>query len=255
MRPADSLRLFFLGGALCALLATAPAAAQSEPDPFARIHARLDAAADVALVASAKPPAPAEPAVLENDAQAGASPLRFAASTRVRSLLPTLEPILRQEGVPTSLAAVALVESGGNPRALSPKGARGLWQFMPATARRYDLKVDFRTDERLDVEKSTRAAARHLRDLEEQFGSWELALAAYNAGADVVQKALRRAGSRDFATLSALRLLPAETRAYVPAVLAVAPLFGGEELGRAQPPARGGNVVYATAAGSGDAGP
>ena len=145
---------------------------------------------------------------------------------RISGLRAVVEPILKEEGLPPEILGLMLVESGGNPAALSPQGARGLWQFMPATARRYGLRVGFGGDDRLDVERSTRAAARHLRDLHDRFGNWPLALAAYNAGADAVQKAVSRAGTTDFATLNALRLLPAETRAYVPAVLAAAPLFG-----------------------------
>ena len=149
---------------------------------------------------------------------------------RISGLRPVVEPILKEEGLPPEILGLMLVESGGNAAALSPQGARGLWQFMPATARRYGLRVSYGSDERLDVERSTRAAARHLRDLYVQFGDWPLALAAYNAGDGAVQKAIRRGKTTDFATLSSLRLLPAETRAYVPAVLAAGPLFGSAGL-------------------------
>jgi len=138
---------------------------------------------------------------------------------RVQALQPMLEPILRQEGVPQQMAAVVLVESGGQSAALSPKGARGLWQFMPDTARRYGLVVTASLDERLDPYKSTRAAARYLRDLYTQFGNWPLALAAYNAGEDTVQRAVERTSTRDFSLISRMRILPLETRSYVPAVL------------------------------------
>jgi membrane-bound lytic murein transglycosylase D len=121
------------------------------------------------------------------------------------------------EGVPVELLAVGWVESRFNPRALSPKGARGVWQFMPETARRYGLQVGDARDERTDLALSTRAAARHLADLYRQFGDWPLALAAYNAGAERVDAAIDRAHSREFRLLRPW--LPAETRLYVPAVL------------------------------------
>ena len=137
---------------------------------------------------------------------------------RVQKLRPVFEPILREEGLPQQLAAVVLVESGGWSTALSPKGARGLWQLMPDTARRYGLVVAMDRDERLNIDKSTRAAARYLRDLRDQFKDWSLVFAAYNAGEQTVQRAIDRSGTTDFSRLN--RLLPAETRRYVPAVWA-----------------------------------
>jgi hypothetical protein len=137
---------------------------------------------------------------------------------RLRALRPVLEPILREEGVPPEVSSIVLVESGAVPTALSPKGARGIWQFMPDTARRYGLAVSRDRDERLDIYKSTRAAARYLRELYAQFGDWSLVFAAYNAGEPTVQRAIHRSGTTDFAQLN--RLLPAETRSYVPAVWA-----------------------------------
>jgi membrane-bound lytic murein transglycosylase D len=101
---------------------------------------------------------------------------------------------------------------------------------MPDTARRYGLTVNSTTDDRLDIQKSTLAAARYLRDLRSQFGSWSIVLAAYNAGEKLVQKAVMRAGSQDFALLQGKGLLPAETIIYVPAVLAASALLNGEGL-------------------------
>ena len=143
-----------------------------------------------------------------------------AASERVEELRPFVAPILQERGVPPEFAAVILVESGGDPSALSPKGARGLWQLMPETARRYGLVVDGNRDDRLDPGKSTQAAAQYLSDLHAQFRSWPLALAASNTREQSVQRAVKRSGSTDFPLLSSLGLLPLETRNYVPAVLA-----------------------------------
>jgi membrane-bound lytic murein transglycosylase D len=149
------------------------------------------------------------------------------AVARVVGFRPTLEPILRQEGIPLDVVALVLVESGGRTTALSPKGALGLWQFMPETARRYGLEVGPRRDDRLDVVKSTRAAARYLRDLHSQFGDWNLAFAAYNAGEQAVRRALQKDGVHEFEKLSRGGRLPLETRNYVPAVISAIRLLGG----------------------------
>jgi membrane-bound lytic murein transglycosylase D len=132
---------------------------------------------------------------------------------------PSLANILREKGLPASLMGVAAVESGFNPAALSPKGARGLWQLMPETARRYGLIVEPHRDDRIDPVKSTFAAAEYMKDLYAQFGDWPLTLAAYNAGENRVERAIDRVGTSDFWTLSRRAALPAETRRYVPAVL------------------------------------
>jgi soluble lytic murein transglycosylase-like protein len=145
--------------------------------------------------------------------------LKATAKTRLNQYYKTLAPILAEERMPVGLLSVALIESGFNPLALSPKGARGMWQFMPGTAQRYGLTVEPANDHRTHVEHSTRAAARYLRDLYRQFGDWKLALAAYNAGENRVQRIINRTGIRDFDEMSRRGLLPLETRNYVPAVL------------------------------------
>jgi soluble lytic murein transglycosylase-like protein len=143
------------------------------------------------------------------------------ALARYREYREPLGRILIEEKVPVELLAVALVESGFNPLALSPKGARGVWQLMPETAARYGLEVGVADDHRTHPEHSTRAAARYLSDLYRQFGDWKLALAAYNCGENRVRRIIERTGIRDFDQLARRGLLPLETRKYVPAVLAV----------------------------------
>ena len=207
------------------LWAQAPYDATADQDPFGQLDKALSSAADDLLTAAAQrsgqPPAvdsahaqsPATTGALKTSVGGG----RKKALQRVEQLRPVIEPILREEGVPTHLAAVVLIESGGQPAALSSKGARGIWQFMPDTARRYGLTVSPVKDERLDVQKSTRAAARYLRDLYARFGDWPLALAAYNAGEEAVSAAVEKASGKDFRSVS--DSLPLETRKYVPAVL------------------------------------
>ena len=127
--------------------------------------------------------------------------------------------VLEEHGLPLGLTSVVAVESAFNPLALSPKGARGLWQLMPSTARRYGLTIGPNEDERTNLFKSTNAAAAYLKDLFAQFRDWPLVLAAYNAGEDRVARAMARTGASDFWTLSRHSALPQETLQYVPAVL------------------------------------
>ena len=131
-----------------------------------------------------------------------------------------MRKIFREEAVPEDLIYIGLVESAYNPYAQSVAGAAGIWQFVRGTGRRYGLKQAGAIDERNDPEKSTRAAARYLRDLYEMFGDWHLALAAYNAGEYRVLKVIEKTGINDFWRLSGRGLLPQETINYVLAVLA-----------------------------------
>ena len=205
---------------VCGLLLFGGTAAAQAPteDVFAALHDQRLLAAEQTLsqAAAATTVAPLNgPQLPDSPAPFRALPVwaRGLSGTTWEEMVRTFEA----EGVPVELLAVGWVESRFNPAALSPKGARGVWQFMPETARRYGLQVGDARDDRTDLALSTRAAARHLADLYRRFGDWPLALAAYNAGADRVENAMARARSRDFWRLRPW--LPAETQAYVPAVL------------------------------------
>jgi membrane-bound lytic murein transglycosylase D len=127
-----------------------------------------------------------------------------------------IEDILIENGVPTEMYYLAMIESGFARKARSHASAVGIWQFGAATAKLYGLRVDREVDERLDVIRATRAAARHLAELREEFGSWNLAMAAYNCGVGCVRRAVRRGMSNEFWYLARRRLLPTETVNYIP---------------------------------------
>ena len=133
--------------------------------------------------------------------------------------VPIFEEALDYYGLPLELKYLPFIESALEPKAKSRAGAVGLWQFMLATAKRYDLTVNSLIDERQDPYKSTWAAARYLRDLYGIFNDWNLVIAAYNCGPTNVSKAIHRAGGlHDY--WSIYPYLPAETRGYVPAFIA-----------------------------------
>jgi membrane-bound lytic murein transglycosylase D len=134
---------------------------------------------------------------------------------------PMIRRVLKEEGVPQDLIYLAQAESGFHPLALSRAGARGMWQFMAGRGSGYGLERNWWEDDRQDPEKATRAAARHLKDLYNQFGDWYLAMAAYNSGPGNVQQAVQRTGYADFWELYKRNVLPAETKNYVPIILAV----------------------------------
>jgi membrane-bound lytic murein transglycosylase D len=144
-----------------------------------------------------------------------------AAAQRSGRYRPMIQRILDEEGVPQELIHLAQAESGFIPRAISRKAAGGMWQFLSWRGKQYGLEQSPYTDDRMDPEKATRAAAHHLRDLYSEFGDWYLAIAAYNCGPGVVEKAVERTGYADFWELRRLGVLPAETTNYVPIILAM----------------------------------
>lgn len=129
---------------------------------------------------------------------------------------------LRDRRLPEDLIWVAMIESGFDPRAKSPAGAMGLWQFMPATGAVYGLQQNSFMDQRKNPRLATQAAAHHLRDLYMRFGSWDLALAAYNMGYEQLLDAIDRYGTTDFNELARQQAIPRETASYVPKIAAAA---------------------------------
>ncbi len=132
-----------------------------------------------------------------------------------------IEHVLAEEGVPQELIYLAQAESAFMPRSISNKQAVGVWQFISETGSRYKLNHNSSVDDRLDPEKSTRAAAQYLRDLHTRYGDWYLAMAAYNCGEGGVDHAVERTGYADYWELTKRHALPRETAAYVPIILAI----------------------------------
>lgn len=166
----------------------------------------------------------------ENDAVV--SFINFFSSTRGRKIMayglehsgryrPMIQRILREEGVPQELIYLAQAESGFSPRAISRARCVGLWQFAAFRGKEYGLNQTPATDDRMDPERATRAAAKHLHDLYNHFGDWYLAMAAYNCGPGCIDSAIQRTGYADFWELRRLNVLPKETANYVPAILAM----------------------------------
>jgi membrane-bound lytic murein transglycosylase D len=145
---------------------------------------------------------------------------------RANSLFPTIEPILQKEGVPDDLKYLAVAESGLT-NAVSPAGAKGVWQFMKSAADQYGMEVTTEVDERYDVEKATRAACKYLRHQRERLGSWALAAAAYNGGPERIatEKANQRANS-----FYEMNLAAEETMRYPFRIVAIKEVMENKEL-------------------------
>jgi membrane-bound lytic murein transglycosylase D len=195
--------------------------AQSAGDPFADLLQDLMRTAKRETDAVAAQPTsaaeanqsqfiPREDAPLANSGDRGL--------VKLRELKPLLGKIFEAHGVPQEFLLVGLVESGYRTDAVSPADAVGMWQFVDPTARRFGL-IDDTGDSRTDLIRSTHAAAAYLKSLLTQYGDWRLALAAYSAGEDRLDRAIAAAGSTDFSKIARQHLLPEETLNYVPVVL------------------------------------
>jgi membrane-bound lytic murein transglycosylase D len=147
-----------------------------------------------------------------------------------------MKEILRGENIPEEIVFIPLIESGFNPYACSPARAVGYWQFIASTAKKYGLKINWWMDERRDPVKSTMAAANYFKDLYEMFGSWNLAMAAYNAGEGKILKAISKTNTGDYWSLLDTKYIRSETKDYVPKFIAASMIanspedFGFQEL-------------------------
>ncbi len=161
--------------------------------------------------------------------------------------LPYVREVFAKRDLPEDLIYVPFIESGYTPRAVSRAGAKGIWQFMPQTGRRFGLQSNWFVDERFDPYKATHAAADYLTWLYDYFDDWCLALAAYNAGEGRVSRAMKKSGATNFFELASMKqdtkkkgrklyYLPQETRHYVPKIIAVSKMMRNlEELGFTRP--------------------
>lgn len=158
------------------------------------------------------------------------SPRQLASLQRkAQYYFPIFEDILAKHQLPFELCYLPVIESALNPQAHSPVGAAGLWQFMPATGKKYGLEINSLIDERMDPIRSTEAACKFLKALYNVFGDWNLVIAAYNCGPGNVNKAIHRAGGkRDF--WSIYPFLPRETRGYLPIFIAASYAMNYAEL-------------------------
>ena len=141
---------------------------------------------------------------------------------RAEDYLPMVTSVAAEHGLPQDVSYLFMLESGANPEARSPANALGMWQFMPATARSYGLRVDSWVDERLDPERSTRAAMLYLKDLYGMFGCWRLAFSAYNSGENKLNRVLCQEDADEYEEICSSRRLKKETREFWPKFQAIA---------------------------------
>jgi membrane-bound lytic murein transglycosylase D len=244
MTPRHALAAFSCLAILTPLPAFAQTAAPADGDVSA--PAAITQTAPLPAEALATIPTATAPALIIDDEQPSAEPTPVAIPTNDRvanyvaafttsrrkflqdalnrgaRYLPMIQSIFRDEGLPEDLIYLPLIESAFRSGAVSHAGATGIWQLMRTTATFNGLSRDWYVDERLDPEKSTRAAARLLKTLYGMFGDWHLSLAAYNAGAGRVQQAMKRSERDSFWDMldARKRYLPKETQEYVPLFLA-----------------------------------
>lgn len=154
----------------------------------------------------------------------------FRAMEKAYLFIPSIRNALSEYGVPQEFLFLAMAESNFQTKAYSSKRAAGLWQFMPKTAKLYNLKIDEYVDERRDPVKSTRAAAKYLSMLHERFGKWYLAAIAYNCGGGRLNRAIKKAGTDDLSVLTDERkkYIPKESRYYIRKIVALS-LLGSDE--------------------------
>jgi soluble lytic murein transglycosylase-like protein len=198
-----------------ALLLSRTAYAQRSFDPFDQFHNDIAAVA-AQQAAAARGEHHEREALHETDPPI--SPVPDNGLERLRQLKPLIGGIFDEYGVPQEFLLVGLVESGYRTNAVSSADAVGMWQFVESTARRFGL-IDASGDHRSDLVRSTHAAAAYLKFLLGRYKDWRLALAAYNAGEERVDRAITAAGSTDFSANVLRMFLPEETLNYVPAVL------------------------------------
>jgi len=215
-------------------IADVQGAIPAEPEPEIKPEIKAEVTPDIEIAPEAKPVAP-DPIITPYKSDPAAvravekSVSLFSEGIKERfsiylirsgRYLELMKEILKSKNVPENIVFLSLIESGFNPYAYSVARAVGPWQFISATAKRYGLVIDWWRDERRDPVKSTEAAANYLNDLYGMFGSWNLAMAAYNAGEGKILRALNRSKSDDYWSLLKTRHIKRETKNYVPRFIA-----------------------------------